>query len=178
MKRLLDDIKTFKGNVVCISVEDNKIKRMLSKNSDTNIYELNRSQKAKLFSKRKRLKTTNGKSVSIKKFRNLFKKKSIEYLIIDLNNVFDYYKYIASNSIYICKKKIYIYGNSDYLSAHLVSKKFNRYKTDIECIQDGNDYLVIIDCKRAKYSYIKEKFYLIIDTLLNIGDMISYFLTS
>lgn len=178
MERIINDIKDFKGNTVCIGVEDNKIKRTLNKNKNVSVFELNRLQSRKIFSKKKRLKTTNGISVKIKKFRKIFKKKSIEYVIIDLNNMFDYYKYMASNSIYICNKKIYIYGNSDYVTAKSVAQKFKRYKTNIETLQIDNDYLVIVECKKAKYSRIKEKFYLIIDTFHNLGDMISYFLTS
>lgn len=178
MKRLLDDIKIFEGNVTLVGVNDNKIKKNLSKNKNINIFELNRPERGKIFSKKKKLKSSSGKKVSIKKFRKIFKKKSVEYLIIDLNNVFDYYKYMASNSIYICNKKIYIYGDSDYLTAKDVAKKFKRYTKNIECIQIDNEYLVIVDCKNTKYRYFKEKFYLAIDSFLNLGDMISYFLTS
>lgn len=178
MKRLLDDIRTFTGNVTLVAVNDNKIKKNLSKNNNINIFELNRPERGKLFSKGKKLKSSSGKKVNIKKFRKIFKKKSVDYLIIDLNNVFDYYKYMASNSIYICNKKIYIYGNSDYLTAKDIAKKFKRYTKSIECIQIDNEYLVIVDCKNTKYRYFKERFYLVIDTFLNLGDMISYFLTS
>ena len=52
------------------------------------------------------------------------------------------------------------------------------FYVDNETLQIDNDYLVIVECKKAKYSRIKEKFYLIIDTFHNLGDMISYFLTS
>jgi len=178
MKRLLDDIKTFTGKVTLIAVNDNKIKKNLVKNNKIDIFELNRPERGKLFSKKRKLKSSSGKKVSIKKFRKIFKKKSVDYLVIDLNNVFDYYKYMASNSIYICSKKIYIYGNSDYLTAKDVAKKFRRYTKNIESIQIDNDYLVIVDCTNTKYRYFKEKFYLVIDSFLNIGDMISYFLTS
>ena len=178
MKRLLEDIKTFEGSVTLVAVNDNKIKRVLSKNNNINIFELNRPERGKILSRKKKLKSSSGKKVNIKKFRKIFKKKSVDYLVIDLNNVFDYYKYMASNSIYICNKKIYIYGNSDYVTAKDVGKKFKRYTKNIECIQIDNDYLVIVDCKGTKYKYFKEKFYLIIDSFLNLGDMISYFLTS
>ena len=118
------------------------------------------------------------KNIKIKKFRKSFKKKTIDYVIIDLNNIYDYYKYLASNCIYICKNKIYIYGTSDYTTAKIVASKFKRYKTTIETIQNDNEYLVIVECKDAKYSYFKEKIYIIVDSFHNLGDMISYFLTS
>lgn len=178
MKRLVEDIKKFKGNVVSIGINDDNIQKNLRKNKEISLFELEINTKRKLFSRRKRVKVSEGKSVKIKKFRSAFKKKTIEYVIIDLNNVFDYYKYMASNSIYICKKKIYIYGNSDYVDAKAVEKKFKRYKTKIESLQDDNEYLVIVDVSKAKFSLIKEKFYIIVDTFINLGDMISYFLTS
>lgn len=178
MKRILEDIKNFKGNVLCIGVTDKKILSSLKKNSKIGIYELSRDKPTRLFGHKNRVKIHKGKTIRIKKFRKLFKKKSIEYLIIDLNSIFDHYKFVASNSVYICRKKIYIYGNSDYIDAKLVAKKFERYKTTIERIQIHNEYLVVVDCSKAKYSFFKEKFYLIVDTFHNLGDMISYFLTS
>ena len=178
MKKIISDIHTFKGNVLCIGVTDDKILSGLNKNNNIGLYELSRPEPRKIFSRRKRVKTKNGKSVPIKKFRKIFKKKSIEYLIIDLNSVYDYYKYMSSNSIYVCNKKIYLYGSSKMITANDVGKKFKRYKTKVECVQDGDNYLVIVDSYLAKFSFMKEKYYLIIDSLINLSDMISYFLTS
>ena len=178
MKELLNDIFHFSGNVLCIGVDNSKIISSLKKNKKIGLYELNRPEKRGLFARKKRIKTETGQSVKIKKFRTLFKKKSIDYLIINLNNVFDYYKYIASNSICICNKKIYIYGSSDYINAELIAKKFRRYETNIVCKQNKNNYLVVVECSKAKYNWLKDKFYLVIDTFHNLGDLISYFLTS
>ena len=178
MKRLLSDIKDFEGNILCISVEDKKIINAINKNNKVSAFELKREEKRKIFKSRKRVKMSNGKSVKIKKFRKLFKKKSIEYIIIDLNNVFDYYKYMASNSIYTCNTKVYIYGNSDYITAKDVIKKFKRYKVEVESVQIDDKFLVIVDVSKAKYHRIKELFYIIIDSFINLGDFISYFLTS
>lgn len=178
MKRLLQDLRNFEGNTLCIGVTDKKIISVLKSNKKVGLYELSRPVKRKFFSKSKRIKTDNGKSVKIKKFRSLFKKKSIEYIIIDLNNLYDYYKYLAANSIYVCNTKVYIYGHSDYLTGKDVAAKFKRYKTEIECIQVDDNYLVIVDVSQAKYRWLKNKYYLIIDTFHNLGDYISYFLTS
>ena len=85
---------------------------------------------------------------------------------------------MASNSIYICKKKIYIYGNSDFITAEGVAKKFLRYTKNVKYIQNDTEYVVIVDCDNTKFSWFKEKLYIIIDTFHNLGDMISYILTS
>ena len=178
MKRLISDIKNFEGNVLCISVYDNKVLNAINKNNKINAYELKREEKRKILKGRKRVKMSNGKSVKIKKFRKLFKKKSIEYIIIDINNVFDYFKYMAPNSIYTCNTKVYLYGDSEYLTAKDVTKKFKRYKVDVESIQIENNFLVIVDVTKAKFCRIKELFYIIIDSFIDLGDFISYFLTS
>lgn len=182
MDKILESIHTFKGNILCICVEDGRILTRLSKNKNITIFELERPKKRKLFSrifsKDKRISNKKGKSVKIKKFRKFFKKKSIDYVIIDLNNVYDYYKYMASNSIYVCKKKLFIYGNSDYVDALGVSKKFLRYTKNVTKIQNGTEYIVIVDCNNTKFSWFKEKLYVTIDTFHNLGDMISYILTS
>ena len=178
MKKIIDDIHTFKGNVLGICIEDGRILSRIKKNKDIVYHELERKKKVSIFSKGKKVSNKKGKSVRIKKFRKLFKKKSIEYVIINLDDIFDYYKYMASNSIYICKKKIYIYGNSDFINAKDVAKKFERYTKKVEKIQNGTEYTVIVDCTDTKFNYFKEKFYIVIDTFYNLGDMISYILTS
>ena len=178
MNNIIDNIHLFKGNVLCICVEDGRILSRIKKNNSITLYELERIKKRKIFTRDKRISNKKGKSVKIKKFRKLFKKKSIDYTIIDLNNVYDYYKYIASNTIYLCKNKIYIYGNSDIIDSNSVAKKYLRYTKNITKIQNGTEYIVIVDCTDTKFSLIKEKFYIIVDTFHNLGDMISYILTS
>lgn len=177
MKRIIDDIHTFKGNVLCIGVADDKILSCLKKNKLIGLYELNRNSTTKIFG-RKKVKDNSGKSIPIKKFRKVFKKKSLEYIIINLNSVFDYQKYMASNAVYLCKKKLYIYGTSEMINASYVARKYKRYNTKIECLEDGSDYCVVVDLSKAKFSWFKEKFYLIVDTFINLGDMITYLLTS
>ena len=178
MKRIIDDIHTFKGNVLGICIEDGRILSRIRKNKDIVYHELERKKKISIFSKGKKVNNKKGKSVRIKKFRKLFKPKSIEYVIINLDDMLDYYKYMASNSIYICKKKIYVYGNSEYVTAKDVAKKFERYTKNVEKIQDGTEYTVIVDCTNTKFKFFKEKFYIVIDTFCNLGDMISCILTS
>lgn len=178
MKNLIEEINKFNGNVVSIGVIDDKIQKCLRKNKNISLFELEINTKRSLFSKKKRVKISKEKSVRIKKFRTAFKKKSIEYVVIDLNNFYDYYKYMASNSIFICNKKIYIYGNSELIDSKSVEKKFKRYKTKINSSQNDNEFFVIVDSSKAKFSLIKEKFFIIIDTFGNLGDIISYFLTS
>lgn len=178
MKRLLDEINGFKGNTLLLGVDDNKIFDSLKKNKNISLFEIEIFTKRKIFKKDKAKEIGTGKKVNIKKFRKIFKRKSIENIIINLDNMYDYYKYMASNSIYTCNNKIYIYGNKELVTTSSIVKKFKRYNTEIEVITKDNDYLVIIDSSRAKYNLFKEKFFIVVDTFINLGDIISYFLTS
>ena len=178
MKRLISEIKDFKGNTLLLGVDDNKIFDSLKKNKNISLYEIEVYTKRNFFKRDKAKENETGKRVNIKKFRKIFKRKSIDNIIINLDNMYDYYKYVASNSIYVCNNKIYIYGNKELVTTSSIVKKFNRYNTKIEVITKDDMYLVIIDSACAKYNLFKEKFYIVIDTFINLGDMISYFLTS
>ena len=178
MKVLLDKIKNFKGNTLLLGIDDEKITKDLMKNKNVHLFEIELYKKRRIFKKDKSKEKATGKKVNIKKFRKIFKRKSIENVVINLDNMYDYYKYMASNSIDICNNKIYIYGNKELVTTSSIVKKFNRYNTKIEVITDDKNYLIIVDASLAKYNLIKEKFYVIIDTFINLGDMISYFLTS
>ncbi len=178
MKKLFDEFRKLEGNVLCIEINDDKVMSKLNKNDKISIYELYRNKKQGLFKKRKRIKTKGGKSVNIKKFRKIFKKRSIEYIVINIDNIFDYYKFLVSNSIYICNTKVLVYGTSKYIDADVIAKKFKRYDVQITNFKEDNKYLCVVDVSKAKFSRLKEKFYIMIDTFINIGDMISYILTS
>ena len=56
MKRLLQDLRNFEGNTLCIGVTDKKIISVLKSNKKVGLYELSRPVKRKLFSKSKRIK--------------------------------------------------------------------------------------------------------------------------
>lgn len=178
MKKLYDEIRKLEGNVLCIEIRDDKIMSKLNKNNKISIYELYRNEKKGIFKRRKRIKTKGGKSVNIKKFRKIFKKKSIEYIIINIDNIYDYYKFLVSNSIYVCNTKVMVFGSSKYIDDNVIASKFKRYNVEITNYKEDDKYLCVIDVSKAKFSKIKEKFYIIIDTFINIGDMISYILTS
>ena len=140
MKKLFDEFRKLEGNVLCIEINDDKVMSKLNKNDKISIYELYRNKKQGLFKKRKRIKTKGGKSVNIKKFRKIFKKKSIEYIVINIDNIFDYYKFLVSNSIYICNTKVLVYGTSEYIDADVIAKKFKRYDVQITNFKEDDQF--------------------------------------
>lgn len=176
--RLLEDAKSFVGNVVCVGVKNKDLLLALNKNKKASIFTIDFSGKRKIFSSKKKAKTVDGKKVNIRKLRKTFKKKSIDTLVYDLNEMYDYFKYFIGDSIIITKGKIYIYGTSKFIDPKNLIKRYKRYNTTAFLEVDGDNFIIIIDAKDSKTNWLKNKFYLVVDTFHNIGDMISVALIS
>ena len=84
-KYLLDVIKNMEGNVITIGIDD-KLINGFKKNKKVNVYEINKSENVSLFQRKKR-KMSNGKNINIKKLYKYFKKKSIDYIICDYEQI-------------------------------------------------------------------------------------------
>lgn len=176
--KLLDDAQNFVGNVVCIGVKKEALLHALSKNKKASIFTIDSNAKSKLFSSKKKGKTNDGRKVNMKKLRKTFNKKSVDNLVYDLNEMYDYFKYFIGDSIIITRGKIYIYGTSRYIDPRALIKRYKRYNTTAFLEIDGDSFTIVINAEKSKTSWIKNKFYLIVDTFHNIGDMISVALIS
>lgn len=178
MERLNKDLKSFTGNVLCIGVTDQKIIRQLMKNSKISLYSIDRNPHKGLFSRNKKAKLNGSQKINMKKLRKKFKKKSVDYIVCNLNEIYDYFKYFLYDSVYINRKKLYLYGSSKYIDPKVLAKRFERYhaKTFVETI--GEEFLIIIHNEKSFGSFWKAKWYLLVDTFHNLGDMISQALIS
>lgn len=175
--KLLDDAKKFTGNVVCVGVTNDDLLMTLSKNKKASVYTIDFTKRHGFFS-RKKTKTADGKKVNIKKLRKTFKDKSVDNLIFDFNEMYDYFKYFISDSVTIGRGKVYIYGESRFIDPKNLIKRYKRYCTEAFLEVDGDSFLIVIDVENAKTNWLKNKFYLVVDTFHNIGDMISVALIS
>lgn len=178
MQKLAEIVKTFKGEVLCIGVEDTSILKALSHNNQVNVFTLDRKISTGLFFKKKKVKTKSGKKVNMTKMRKSFKKKSIDYMVCDINSIYDYFKYFIYDSVVINKKKLYLYGYSKYLDPNTLAKRFERYHAKVEVSSQGNQFLLIIDNENSKGNWLKAKWYVLVDSFHNLGDLISTALTS
>lgn len=178
MKKIVDETKNFFGNVLCIGIKDEKILTPLRKKEDLNVFTVDRNPKKGIFSRRKKAKTKDGKIVNIKKLRKTFKKKSIDFMICDINEIYDYFKYFIGDSVIINRGKLYIYGTSAYIDPNVLAKRYKRYKASVEIIVDNDNFLLVINNKHSKTNWFKNRVLVFIDTFHNIGDMISTALIS
>lgn len=175
--KLLDDAKKMTGNVVCVGVTNEDLLHTLSKNKKASVYTIDFTKRHGFFS-RKKTKIADGRKVNIKKLRKTFRDKSVDTLIYDFNEMYDYFKYFISDSVTIGRGKVYIYGESRFIDPKNLIKRYKRYGTKTLLEVDGDSFLIVIDVENAKTNWFKDRFYLVVDTFHNIGDMISVALIS
>lgn len=177
MDNLVNDINSLSGNVLGIGIEDDKLIKSLNKNKDINTFMIMRNPASSFFN-RKKARMDNGKKVNMKKMKKIFNKKSVDYVICDFSSIKDFFKYFISNSIYINSKKLYLYGSVNDIDEDVVIKRYKRYNVTVEKIINEDEFLLIIDNTCSKNHFFRDKWYIIIDTFHNIGDLISSILIS
>lgn len=167
---LLKTIPKIEGNLLGIGISDSKILKKIEENPKITTCNLLDDNK-QVNSESEKAKT---KKINFNKLRKVFKKKKIDYLIVDESIIKDKDKNFISDSIYITKSTI-IYLTSD---KEKISKKYLRYNTKIEEIKCLDKYALKINVKNAKNNKIKEKIYQIVDFFNYIVDIITELLLS
>lgn len=165
--KIYDIAKVVSGNVLGIGVDEN-ISGILEQNERVLNCNLLNS-----FSNTKNTKEENKqrlKKIRIKKLRKVFKKKKVDFIICNIDEIKKYIKSFVKDSIYINKEILYIYNLNDEEYKKEIIKKYKRYNTKIEEIDDST---LKIDNSNAKTNIIKDSFYIIIDTLISLFNMIS-----
>ena len=176
-KHLFELIKKMEGNVIGIGL-DYKLLDGFKNNNKVNVYTIDQAKPGLGISKRKKRTTSSGKTINIKKLYKYFKKDSVDYIICNVEEVNDYLKYFIRDSIYLDKKKIYLYGDKNTLDTELLEKRYKRYNSNIEIKEFKDNILLSIDNSNIKINWFKNKLYYISDTLYNIAEFISNVLIS
>ena len=171
MKKIYDITKCVSGNVLGIGV-DIKILKILEKNERILNCNLLNSE-VEITKQQKKIKKQRTKKIRIKKLRKKFKKKKVDFIICNIEEIKKYLKTFISDSVYINSNMLYIYNITDEDLKKELIKKYKRYNTIIEEIKDGNDTILKIDNKNSKTNKIKDLIYLIIDSLTLLFNLIS-----
>lgn len=174
--KLGEIIKKLKGNVLVIGLDNNLIDKF-EKNNKVNLYSIYSDQSSGIFSKSKKKQTNQGKNINIKRLRKYINKKSVDYLICNYDEIKNYYKYIIKDTIYLNNNTIYIYCSNE-LDKDFIISRYKRYNVEIDFNQYKNGYLLTIDNKNGKNSFIKDILYFIKDTFYNIAEIIGNLLIS
>mgnify|MGYP006070215295 CR=1 FL=1 len=151
MNKLKKIIKNLEGNVLGIGLNENLISAIEKNNRIIECNLLNSCAKGKF------KKSFFNKTIKIKKIRKIFKKKKVDYIICNYDEINNYFNTFIKDSIYINKNKLYFYGNID---VNLLKLKYGRYNTKINLI-DKN--IIEIDNSLAKNNFLKDNYYRFID---------------
>jgi hypothetical protein len=82
-------------------------------------------------------------------------------------------KSFLSNSVYINKNMLYIYGSIKDNDLEELVKKYKRYSKDVKAEIKDEEFIIYIDNKKTKTNFFKDKFYYIVDTISNIRNLIA-----
>jgi len=174
-KYLKKEINKFSGGLIGIGLDEDLESQIINNN---NINSINFLYNNNIFNGGKyKLKSFRGKNVNIRKFKRKFKKKRTDIIVSNVNDIEEYIKSFVGISIYMCKDRIYIYGNKNKCNVPDITLKYKRYKTDIIRKEYNDDsFVLIIDARYAKNYIIKDKWYYIVDTINNAIEIISDYL--
>lgn len=179
MLNLADTVKEFSGNVVCLGVTENHILKNLGKNKNAVVFTIDRDPSKSLFFRHRKTKVKEkGKKINIRKLRKTFKRKSVDYIVCNFNEISDSFKYFIYDSVVINRGTLYLYGDSKYVDAKQLSKRFKRFHAKAESFTSGDYFLIVVDNRTSRGNWIKYRWYLVVDTFHNLGDMISAALIS
>ena len=112
-KSLEEIIKKVEGNVLVLCLDDKLIDKF-DKNNKVNLYAIySNKSNGNVFGKNKKKQTNKGKTINIKRLRKYINKNSVDYLICNMDEIKEYYKYIIKDTIYLNNNTIYIYASND-----------------------------------------------------------------
>ena len=129
-ENIIKEIKNMKGSLLGIGIDDLSMLDAIENNSNIDLCYIlsnggkNSNKRFKLFKKGRT------KKVNIKKIKKYFRKKSLDNVLCDYKVIKKFYKSFVSNSIYINKGKLFIYGNIKELEK--IREKYERYTNDIK----------------------------------------------
>lgn len=168
--KIYDIAKVVSGDVLGIGV-DETISEILEQNErvlNCNLLNSFSNTQNSKQEKKQRL-----KKIRIKKIRKVFKKKKVDFIICNIDEIKKYLKTFIKDSIYINKDILYIYNIEDEELKKELIKKYKRYNVKIEELKDNKKTILKIDNKLSKTNIFKDTFYLIIDTLIQLLNIIS-----
>ena len=151
MNKLKTIVKKLSGNVLGIGLSED-LTTLIENNN--NIIECNLLNS---YVKGKFKKSFFKKTIKIKKIRKVFKKKKIDYIVCNYDEISNYLNTFVKDSIYINKGKIYFYGNIDI---DLLKLKYGRYDVKINLVDKK---IIEIDTSLAKNNFFKDNYYRLVD---------------
>lgn len=160
------EIKNISGNILGVGIKNDKlINKIVESKIVTEFNLLNADSKNEK-------NETKIKETKIKNLRKYFKKKKIDVIIYDIDNLKEDESKFIYDTIYIGKSDIYLYTNYKK-SIDEAIYKYKRYTKDIEKNNLEDGILYKINIKQIKNNVIKEKIFKVLDRIIYIINVIS-----
>ena len=173
-KVLLDSIKNMDGFILGFGSFSDKITSIIDKFDS--ITEFTTLSDGKIITDNKDGKKSKTKKVLYKKIRKKFKNKNVNYIIASYEELESYKRRFISDSLYIANKSIYIYVHDKDIDINTIKHRYERLNENVEITECRDGYVLYIEKKNYKKNIIRDKFYLIIDAIVDgfnfFGDMI------
>lgn len=170
--KIIEWISNQKGNLIGIGIDQKPYLEEIMKNK--NILECNLLESISLeegSGKRK-------KYLPIKKLKRKFKRKKTDALLMNAPYIKRYWNHLIKDSIYLIKGEVLIYGIKDKDEVELLEKRYHRYSVLMEKEKIGNEWLLNIKVGDAQNHKGKEFFYFIGDSIYQMIELLSEFLTN
>lgn len=159
-EKLIKELKIIKGSLLCIGLSSPLMLDIIRDNENVKECYLisDNKKRGKKFNMHKK---GRKKKVNIKKLSKYFRIKSVDNIICNYNVIKKYIRSFQGESVYINRKKLYIYGDiKDY---EIVKEKYMRFSKDIESFKKDKQFLLIIDNEKVKTNIFKNTYYKIKD---------------
>ncbi len=168
-KELSKIVKKISGSVLAIGVDDSLSNELNSNEKiiELDILNLYKKKKGKI----KNSKRIKFKKINIKKLRKIYKKKGIDYILANYEEIKKYMRYFIKDSVYLNKNTLYLYGISNDDVKDIVLK-YKRYDVLVKTTNKNDYFIIEIDNKNSKNNKVKDILYFIYDTTILITDII------
>lgn len=163
-------IKNLKGRVIAFGFKADKFEKILELNNNITSFDVLNE-----ISRKKDRKKGRQNKINIKDLRKKYKKKQVDFIIMDVVAMKKHLTYLIKETIYI-GKTIYLYGSKE--EAINTLNKYQRYDITYKETDFKDNLLIKIDISKSKNNKIKDNYYIFKDRVNEFLNVLTDFLTS
>lgn len=164
-------IKDLNGKMSVFGSVYDKVLNLIEKSKSIESCDLISEYSFSLFGKKDV--TGGSRKFNIKKLKKIYKKNSINQVIINLDEFDRYKKTLIRDSVYICKGNIIIFSENKEYDIDTIISRYNRYECSSSYHECSDGFIIVIDASSSTSHKCMDKFYFIKDTFYDVVETIS-----
>lgn len=110
--------------------------------------------------------------IPYRKMRKKFRKKRIDYIIANYDELGKYHRRFVMDSLYLAKNKIDVIVRNEDIDIELLAKRYQRFHIYYELIHCKDGVILHIEKENYKKNKFRDSFYLLIDSFVDIVNFI------